>query len=401
MTLAQGTAFALDIAGKDFGYSQGLGKVDGRWSGLDYRPGNFDCSAAGFSIAYRSGFIDREDLKGTRYSGNIIPVLTATGMYRSINVKGWSLTELKKSLREGDHLRGPGHVTYAVDDKGNILSFESDEHGHSTGGKPGDQTGREGRIRKVYARSGGWTHIARPVSSAMHKGRILAAYAERRSYGVHVARLTRRAPWDGPQWGKFMAQWVALDKGVKPIHDHAELGALEPGHVFVVLGSSKANMTRRLSVALPALVANPDSRALVTGGVLRAGVSEAAFMKGWLVDHGIAADRVFIETKAQSTIGNAKHSVPLLQDIGAHSYTIVSDASHVRRAQIEFLAAQLQRETAANEELGLAPTTPLSFNDYGDEPVVTAKPVTAHTRTLIATEVAYLLGLSAHFKASL
>lgn len=81
-------AWAVKIANnKNYGYSQGGGSKDGRWSGyksiksvgLDKGAGNFDCSAlviACYVLAGCSG------LKATGYTGNMSKYLMATGKFK-------------------------------------------------------------------------------------------------------------------------------------------------------------------------------------------------------------------------------------------------------------------------------------------------------------------------------
>jgi uncharacterized SAM-binding protein YcdF (DUF218 family) len=115
--------------------------------------------------------------------------------------------------------------------------------------------------------------------------------------------------------------------------------------------------------------------------------------RDWLVGAGVDPARILIEDRSASTIGNAKNSVPLLRKAGITSYTLVSDASHLRRASVLFGAAKLALETAVNRAMDLTPTTPLAFDDYAPAPVKPARPVDAATRATVAAEVKALVGL--------
>lgn len=393
MTIAAATKVARRLATGAFGYDQSQ-----RWSGLGdgglIEPGEFDCSSSTGAILYLGGLVDRDVLRGTFYTGNLVKKLVATGLFTAISVKGQSLAKIRAQLREGDALLGPGHVVYSLGG-GKIVSFETDERGRSSGGKKGDQTGREGRIRDLYARSRGWTYIVRPVTAAVLEGRILAAYSKGEPIGKTLEQLARRAPFDGPRWAWFMDAWQRWDRGMTLAYDPSALAVPSADHVFVVLGSTIAGMDRRLAVALPALQANPASRVLVTGGVQRGEISEAAYMRSWLIDHGVAVDRILTETRSASTIGNAKYSVPILLEAHCTRYTVVTDASHQRRAGVLFLAARLGIETSENRRLVLKSTTPLAVNDYAPDPVKTEGPASTATRREITKEVASLLGLAA------
>ena len=393
MTIAQCTAVAKRLALGNFGYGQDdrtSALADNGKLGVDglKEPGDTDCSFSMGIIYYLGGLIDRDVLRGTFYTGNLASKLVGTGMFVAISVNGWSLAKIKREAREGDGLLGPGHVVYCLGD-GRCVSFENTEKGGSTGGKLGDQTGREGRIRDIYDRSRGWAYILRPVSVATLKKRIIAARAADQSAAVHLDNLARIAPADGVErWRTFNSLWAGwIRNGLKLAYDADHLVVPTEGHAFVILGSTVSKMKRRVAVALPAILANPASKVIVTGGTKRDGISEAEHMKRQLIAGGVAADRIIKEYRSYSTVGNAKLSEPLLR--GFASYTLVSDASHLRRAAILFLAAQIKAY-----RLVPAPTMPLAFNDYGDKPVATEAPASAATRTTISNEVAILLGLN-------
>ena len=408
MTIAQGTAYAIGIAKGPYGYSQSSDKKTGRTSGLDYKPGNFDCSFATGAIQYKSGFITRKDLSGTFYSGNIISRLVATGMYYSIDISKMSFSKQKAMLREGDVVRGPGHVVHGIGG-GKVVSFEQSEHGTHFG-KPGDQTGREGRIRDFYPRSRGWTHIARPYAFTTHLGRAIADYDKGRSQRINRDRMVRRAPWDGPRMIEFLNLWEQLDRGMEFWYDpdHMPWPSVPEDHIFVVLGSglkADGSMTvkfeRRLKLVLPILLAHPDAKVLVSGGKPKNGITEGMAGRRWLMDHGVREENIAIETKSTSTIGNAKYSVEFMAVNEFTRYTLVSDVQHLRRAQIEFHAAQAAREIVNNGRITMRAGTPLAFNNYGDKPVASEKPVSAATRHAVANEVAILLGVQAAYQKAL
>lgn len=404
MTVATATQVATKLATGNFGYGQ-----DDRTSALAdngqlgvaglREPGDTDCSFSVGIIYYLAGFIDRSVLRGTFYTGNIASKLRATGMFKLIRVSGWSLARLKADAREGDAIVGPGHVVYALGG-GRCVSFEATEKGTSTGGAKGDQTGREARIRDLYSRSKGWTYIARPYTPAELAGQMVARYAAGQSTGDALLRVVRRSPYDGPLWAVFMAAWTKLDRGMLLAYSADQVVVPSVGHAYVVLGSGlkddgtmPAKMLRRLKLAKAALDLNPTSKVVVSGGKPKAGVTEAGLGRDWLISQGIGSARIITETQSSSTIGNAKYSVSALRKAGLSSYTLVSDASHLRRASVLFLAAVLKIETAENKPLGIAATTPLAFDDYAPAAVRTSAPVTAATRATIAAEVRSLLGI--------
>lgn len=408
MTIKTALRVAQKLAAGDFGYGQDDRQsawADNGKLGLAglREPGDIDCSFSVALIWYLAGMIDRAILLGTIYTGNLAQVMARTGGYDLIDVRHLSLAQIRAKARKADALLGVGHVIWHLG-ADRWLSFEATEKGTSTGGKRGDQTGREGRIRGVYLRSAssravgesrtGWVVIIRPKSVASLTGSILDAYAAGDSTAAPLDRLSRRAPQDGRLWEAFVAAWRLLDAGMALTFDPAALAVPDPGHAFVVLGAGGAELRRRLVLAKAALDAHPGSRVLVTGGKPdKAGLTEAERGRDWLLAQGVPADRILIETKAASTIGNAKGSIPILRKAGVTAYTLVSDASHLRRGQVLFLAAQLAIECRENRTLGIFPVGALAFDDYSPAPVKTALPVTASTRRQIAAEVRSLLGL--------
>ncbi|HEY3545044.1 MAG TPA: hypothetical protein VGK17_03005 [Propionicimonas sp.] len=156
-TIATAVAIAKTIANGDFGYSQG-----DRWSGYQngrlHQPGAFDCSSSTGVIFKMAGY--PVDLTGTFYTGNIASRLVAAG-FTLVRASGKSLAWLTKNVVAGSALVGPGHVVVGIGG-GKIVSFESDERGKESGGKPGDQTGNEGRIRDLYMRPRGWVSLLLP-----------------------------------------------------------------------------------------------------------------------------------------------------------------------------------------------------------------------------------------------
>lgn len=152
---------ARRLAAGNFGYSQ-----SDRWSGLRggklHEPGNFDCSSSTGVVMLLAGY--PIDITGTFWTGNIADRLVKAG-FRKVSAKGKSLAWLRRNVVAGSALVGPGHVVAGVGG-GKVLSFEADERGRGTGGKPGDQTGREGRIRDIYLRSRGWEWLLLPPADA-------------------------------------------------------------------------------------------------------------------------------------------------------------------------------------------------------------------------------------------
>lgn len=403
----------------DAGYSQGTAE---RWDYLDksavaplFKAGQTpslsqltaairkhstcDCSSAAFGLAWLA-YNGAVSISGTAYTGNLAAKFKDSGLFKVIRYDAGR--SVKAQTAPGDLLLTPGHHVVVVLDGDVCLSPEFNERGRTTGGKPGDQTGREVKIRTLYVRPGGWRYIVRPIRAAEFEGRVLAALSKGTSPSRVLDLLRICAPWDGPRWDGAVKVWLSVFGGLPLVYDATkypnDLGAT---HAFVILGSTKAKMARRVKAALPAILANPYTRVLVSGGVKRDGQTEAAIMRDMLVAGGVDASRIILEEGSSSTVGNANKSVPLLVRAGVKTYTLVSDASHLRRATLDFTAAQLRIETASNTLTGLAWLSPIAYNDYGTKPVKTEGPIAAGDRAVMVREVALVLGLSAQLKAAL
>lgn len=399
---------ALDalVAAKP-GYSQG---AKARWSALDaarrrFVPGrDVDCSSAAAMVLYVAGLLTRAHIAGTLYSGNLAAVCRSAGM-RVLSVSGLrTLTALRAALQPGDVLVGPGHVVIVGRD-GRWWSPERDERGKSSGGKPGNQ-GDKVSWRAPYLRPRGWTYLIRTrvkatPSAATLRGRILAAISKGTSYTADAKTLAQVDGWRGERFGWMAGHIAAWNRGVALTLDARTLKVPGKGHAFVVLGAGAAEMARRLAAGLPAILANPASKVIVTGAPLRGGVTEAEWMRRWLIGKGVPSGRILVEPKATSTVGNALHSVALLQAKGLTTYTLISAASHLRRAQIHFLAARVKAEMAIGRKTGLATAGLIAYDDYAPKPIKPTLPIGASSRASVMAEVASLLGLTSQYKAAL
>lgn len=392
MTIARLQKAADKLEATRVGYDQSQ-----RWSFFDrttrtLRPGGeCDCSSGCGAIAALAGYPVR--LADPFSTANFVQRFVETGLFRALPFTGLS------QVRAGDFVLGAGHVVFARTAT-RWWSAESDERGKSSGGRAGDQTGKEARFRGPYLRSRGWTHIVRLITPTEFLRRAVAAYAAGKSPSEPLRLLAIRAPWDGPRWAWFLDQWKAADRGLALTYEPGRLRVPADGHAFVVLGSALSSAGKvstkfreRLQLAQRALRLNPASRVLITGGAPKAGMTEAQAGRQWLIAGGIDPDRILIEERSASTVGNARGSVPILRASGITSWTPVSHASHLRRVLVLFTAARVLIETAENRKLPLEPVGALAVDDYTPKPNKVSGPVAAGDRTVIADQVRALIGL--------
>ena len=101
-------------------------------------------------------------------------------------------------------------------------------------------------------------------------------------------------------------------------------------------------MVQRLEKGLTLAKEQPSSKIIVSGGELPVEPKiEATVMKNWLVKHGVASSRIITEEGSLDTVSNALNVTKILNKNHAKHATIVSSASHMRRAYTLFEVAKL------------------------------------------------------------
>lgn len=96
---------------------------------------DYDCSSLVSTALYKSGF----NIPVTSYTGNLLPRLLSVGF-----------KEVKPPYKAGDiHLTPYRHVCMQIDDH-RIVQASINELGTISGGKTGDQTGKEIAISEYY-----------------------------------------------------------------------------------------------------------------------------------------------------------------------------------------------------------------------------------------------------------
>lgn len=380
------------------GYSQDAKR---RWSVLDKKNRRLipnkdvDCSASFAILAWLSGI--PWDLSTNTWTGNIAQKAKATGMYDVTLFDG----DLSK-VRPGGALVEPGHHIATMLDNGEMLSPEQNELHKTTGGRPGEQKPFEVRIRKAYKRrsaekNGGWKYLINLTPVLTHMRRAIVALGKGEDWRKHIKRMSIVAPNDGPATGKFIERWISANHGMSMFFEPPTLPAYSK-LALVVLGTKlhdDGTLTKkyeeRLALVLKMAKLYPNAVVIVSGGKPYNGITEAQAGITWLHAHGLT-NQVYGESKSGSTIGNALYTVPFMAKLGISHYMLVSHASHLRRAHIDFLAAALKIENDTNKSLGLTPLAPLAVNDYAG-PIKPCLPVSDSDRAAMATEVLRVLDL--------
>jgi uncharacterized SAM-binding protein YcdF (DUF218 family) len=149
-----------------------------------------------------------------------------------------------------------------------------------------------------------------------------------------------------------LARFRRLDEILQlvPNENPEKLGPMSRDHAIVILGAAletngtmKAKLIDRLRQGLALARLSSEAPIVVTGGNAKGGITEAYLMGLWLVNQGIATNRLYLEDQARDTVGNAFRSCTILQKLGVTRVTLVTSASHVKRALADFEEASLAR----------------------------------------------------------
>jgi uncharacterized SAM-binding protein YcdF (DUF218 family) len=125
----------------------------------------------------------------------------------------------------------------------------------------------------------------------------------------------------------------------------------ENASYMIILGAAlwgdvmSPSLRYRLETALPYLQRNPNTKVIVSGGQ-GAGetMPEAVAMKRFLVEHGIAAERILEEKRSRNTAENILFSKELMS---SNQAVLVTNDFHVLRARLLAKRADLQVQTLA------------------------------------------------------
>ena len=150
-TIEKAVTWAIKIAQDPaHGYDQTR-----RW-GPDY-----DCSSLMISAWQQAGVPVKD--AGATYTGNMAPAFLRCG-FEDVTAEVNLATGA--GLQRGDILLNTQHHTAMSIGSGQIVHASINEKGKATGGKAGDQTGREICVRSYYIYSKGWDRVLRYAKAA-------------------------------------------------------------------------------------------------------------------------------------------------------------------------------------------------------------------------------------------
>lgn len=146
--------------------------------------GDYDCSAAVIQALENAGIPVKSS--GATYTGNMLSVFKKCG-FTDVTSK-INLTTGAGLLR-GDILLNTAHHTAMYCGNGKEVEASINEKGTATGGKPGDQTGREFLIRSY--RNYPWTHVLRYQEKSTSTGNSGSSTSAASETVAYVARMSK------------------------------------------------------------------------------------------------------------------------------------------------------------------------------------------------------------------
>jgi uncharacterized SAM-binding protein YcdF (DUF218 family) len=104
-------------------------------------------------------------------------------------------------------------------------------------------------------------------------------------------------------------------------------------------GTMRELLRRRVLTGLIVAQFFPQSPVIVTGGNPQNGKTEAGQMRNMLQLLGFPANRIIVEDRANSTVQNARFSVPLAKGADTTGIILVTSTTHQGRADGDFADA--------------------------------------------------------------
>lgn len=104
-------------------------------------------------------------------------------------------------------------------------------------------------------------------------------------------------------------------------------------------GTMRLILHTRVLAGLAVAQIFPQAPIIVTGGNPRNGNTEAEQMSKMLRLYGTPPERIIVEDRANSTVQNARFSVPLAKQAGTSGIILVTSSSHQDRAEGNFADA--------------------------------------------------------------
>ncbi len=165
------------------------------------------------------------------------------------------------------------------------------------------------------------------------------------------------------RWDRIMMLWrkantqleIHYDEPTADLPDTDELCFVVLGVQLAPDGSMRDELIERLTVALRCAEKYPNALIVCTGGGTAAEdetATEAGRMADWLIENGLAADRVIVEDKSLTTAQNAIYTFDILEASypQVKELVIVSSDYHIATGDLLFGAEAILRAEKAGAE---------------------------------------------------
>ena len=173
---------------------------------------------------------------------------------------------------------------------------------------------------------------------------------------VLLRELKAEDPEAAANWEQIMALWksassgLALNYGVLPdgLNETDGLCLVVLGFQLEPDGSMRRELVERLRVAKRSAEKYPNALIVCTGGGTAAenkAATEAGRMAEWLIENGIAPERVIVEDKSLTTAQNAIYTLNILAERypQARELAIISSDYHIATGTLLFGAEAILR----------------------------------------------------------
>ncbi|MBR4473334.1 MAG: YdcF family protein [Oscillospiraceae bacterium] len=169
-----------------------------------------------------------------------------------------------------------------------------------------------------------------------------------------LSKLREKDPKTADQWEKIMALWKGVNSDLTLNYDVLPDGLEESDALCLVTlgfqlnpdGTMRDELIERLKVALRSAEKYPNALIICTGGGTASGnpdATEAGKMAEWLIENGIAPERVIVEDKSLTTAQNAMDTLHILAERypQVNQIAIISSDYHIATGTLLFGAESI------------------------------------------------------------
>ncbi len=178
---------------------------------------------------------------------------------------------------------------------------------------------------------------------------------------AYMNEMEQTYPGRAALWKGILQNWSAIYRemevggGALPtdLPEDASLCIVVFGYALNADGTPRGELLDRLEVALAAAQQYPNAYVLCTGGgtAEASDTTEASVMASWLIDHGVAPERILQEGRSYSTTANAQRSFALLKEYPQIQHVaLVSSDYHIRRCALLFGTFSLYQSACAGRK---------------------------------------------------